>query len=109
MGCFPSKSRSTISCSIKDPPPRVKDIHNQILTEFKSKNKVEFTVGFPACPTLVTVNNSSRTRADIDRDLEAANLSRAESENIIVLRIIPTGDPHKKVEEARHDNIKQDI
>merc|ERR1719318_406102 len=59
--------------------------------------------------TLVTVVNASRTKADIERDMKAAELTGTEAANVILLRIIPTKDQNKKVDRIAQENFQLDL
>ena len=69
-----------ISCNIKNPPRQVRNLHPQIMEMINSTfanhgyQLMEDGLG----PTIVTIVNASRTQADIQRDVFAANLTSRE-------------------------------
>lgn len=100
-----------ISLNIKSPPNQVQDIHRQIVKQMK---EVFATNGYRLRtkgegPTVVTVVSSSRAQADFDRDVKAANLTSEESANFVILRIVPSKDPRKKVEKFKKEVVLLDL
>jgi len=100
-----------VSFTIKSPPSQVVDIHQQIILKIQTilgKNDFQMKVDKNG-RTLVTVVNASRTQADIERDLIAADLTDTEAANVILLRILPTKDPKQKVAKEKADNFLFDL
>ena len=66
-----------VGCNIKPPPSQVSKIHQQIIECLKTslaEKDVQLQDDKDG-PTVVTVVNASRTKADIERDMQAANLT----------------------------------
>merc|ERR1711936_274849 len=106
-------SVSMLDCNIKTPPVKGAALQQQILQNIKSslgEQDIHLREGNYG-PTVVTVVNSSRTNADIRRDVRAANLTDTEAENVIILRLVPTNDQNKDVGKVnlKEMNIKLDL
>jgi len=103
----------TVSINMKPPPNQVRSTHSQIVEQFKETfaNKGIDLRTNGSTPTLVTVVHASRAESDIDRDVKAANLTKEESENLILMRIIPTNekDVDKKVEQINTEGLLMDL
>merc|ERR1719186_1692023 len=100
-----------MSCNIKSPPSQVKNLHKEIIEKMKStfSDKGCELVQDGDGPTLVTVVNASRVKADIKRDMAAAKLTSSESSSVLLLRIIPTRDPNQTVERQKSENFQLDL
>jgi len=103
----------TVSINMKPPPNQVETAHSQIIKQFKetfSNKGIDLRTN-GSNPTLVTVVHASRAESDIDRDVKAVNLTKEESENLILMRMIPTNekDVDKKVEQIDKEGFLLDL
>jgi len=103
----------TVSINMKPPPNQVRSTHSQIIKQFTetfANRGIDLRTN-GSTPTLVTVVHASRAESDIDRDIKAANLTKEESENVILMRIIPANeqDVDKKVEQINIEGFLLDL